>query len=154
MKLTVVITLLMTLVCGTESALSAESEPFMVQIAQRKNSQGDPLITTVGMYGVNGNTALHIDLAKYDDAERGEAWAAELGGGFLLPTRVNIFVGGGIVVGYRSNDGEYFAAWYPELGAVVHLTDGLGISISRKRYQKLYQRTEDVLMFGLVLALK
>lgn len=136
------------------AAAAAEQETSMLQFAQRKHSQGDPLITTVGVYGVRAGTAAHWDIAQYNDPQQGEAWATEFGAGYLLPTRVNVFIGGGFVAGYRRKGGEYFSAWYPEVGAVVPLIDGLGVSVSRKRYQKLYQKLEDVVMFGLVLTMK
>ncbi|MBI3776519.1 MAG: hypothetical protein HY273_13425 [Gammaproteobacteria bacterium] len=140
---------------GTSAATqAADPETSMLQFAQRKHSQGDPLITTFGIYGVRAGTAAHWDLAQYNDPQHGEAWATEFGAGYLLPTRVNVYIGGGFVAGYRRNGGEYFGAWYPEIGAVVLLTDGLGVSVSRKRYQKLYQQIEGVVMFGLVLTTK
>jgi len=145
---------LLLLVDALGVTFAAESETSVLQIAQRKNSQGDPLITTIGMYGAGGNTAIHWDLAKYEDAQQGDAWATEFGAGYLLPTRVNIYIGAGIALGYRVNGREYFADWYPEFGAVVMLTEGFGVSVSRKRYNKLYHQTENVLMFGLVLTPK
>lgn len=133
---------------------AAEAEISMLQFAQRKNSESGPRITTLGVYAARAGTSAHFDVAQYDDPQRGEAWATEFGAGYLLPTRVNVFIGGGIVAGYRRTGGDYFAAWYPEVGAVIPLTDGLGVSVSKRRYQKLYQKNEDVLMFGLVLTTK
>lgn len=154
MKSVLTFTLLMFLV-GTSGAIqSAESVPSMLQITKRMPSQGEPLITTLGMYAVNAGTAAHIDLAQYSDPQNGEAWATEFGTGYLLPLRVDVYVGGGIVVGYRRKDGEYFAAWYPEVGAVVPITDGFGLSVSSKRYQNLFQKIENVVTFGVVLTLK
>jgi len=145
---------LLLLVGVSGLANAAESEVSMLQFTQRKPSQGNPLITTIGMYGVRSGTAAHWDIAQYNDPQQGEAWATEFGAGYLLPTRVNVFIGGGFVAGYRRKGGEYFGAWYPEVGAVMLLTDGLGVSVSRKRYQKLFQQLEDVVMFGFVLTSK
>ena len=145
---------IIVLVSASGVASAAEAETSMLQFAQRKHSENGPRITTMGIYGVRAGTAAHWDVAQYQDPERGEAWATEFGAGYLLPTRVNVFIGGGVVAGYRRNGGDYFAAWYPEIGAVVPLTEGLGVSVSQRRYQKLYQRNEDVLMFGLVLMTK
>lgn len=139
------------LACASGAARAAEAETSMLHFAQRKNSESGPRVTTLGIYGVRSGTAARWDLAHYDDPQRGEAWATEFGAGYLLPTRVNVFIGGGVVAGYRRTGGEYFGAWYPEIGAVVPLTDGWGVSVSQRRYQKLYQKNEDVLMFGLVL---
>lgn len=140
------------LLAGANGAIhAAEAETSMLHFAQRKNSESGPRITTLGIYAVRAGTSAHFDVAQYRDPQRGEAWAAEFGAGYLLPTRVNVFIGGGVVAGYRRAGGEYFGAWYPEIGAVVPLTDGLGVSVSQRRYQKLYQRNEEVLMFGLVL---
>lgn len=154
MKSILACAVMVLLLGSTGAARAAEPETSMLQIAQRKHSQGAPLITTFGIYGVRAGTAAHWDFAQYNDPQHGEAWATEFGAGYLLPTRVNVFIGGGFVAGYRRNGGEYFGAWYPEIGAVVLLTDGLGVSVSRKRYQKLYQQIEDVVMFGLVLTTK
>ena len=154
MKRILTLTLLFLLIDANAAAPAIDPETSMLQLAQRKNSQGEPLITTIGMFGARGGTSIHWDLAKYEDSQHGEAWGTEFGAGYLLPTRVPIFIGAGVVAGYRRTGGEYFAAWYSEFGAVVPLTDGFGVSVSRKRYQKLYQQTEDVLMFGLVLTPK
>ena len=143
------------LLVGTSGvARAAEAEVSMMHFAQRKNSESGPRITTLGVYAVRDGTAAHFDVAEYDDPQGGKAWATEFGAGYLLPTRVNVFIGGGVVAGYRRTGGDYFAAWYPEIGAVIPLTDSFGVSVSKRRYQKLYQQNEDVLMFGLVLTTK
>ncbi len=142
---------LLLLFGASGAACAAELETSMLHFAQRKDAEGEPRITTLGVYAARAGTAAHWDVAQYNDPQRGEAWATEFGAGYLLPTRVNVFIGGGIVAGYRRNGGDYFGAWYPEIAAVMQLTDGLGVSVSRRRYQKLYQQVEDVMMFGLVL---
>lgn len=154
MKRVIMIAAVVWLAGANGAAGAAEAEISMLQFAQRKNSEDGPRVTSMGVYGVRSGTAAHWDLAQYDDPQKGEAWATEFGAGYLLPTRINVFLGGGIVAGYRRTGGDYFAAWYPEIGAVVPLIDGLGVSVSRRRYQQLFQRTEDVLMFGLVLTMK
>jgi hypothetical protein len=131
-------------------AQAADAEVSMLHLAQRKQSEGDPTITLIGAFATRGTTAAHFDLAQYRDAVKGEAWAMEFGAGYLIPTQVNVFAGGGIVAGYRRQDGDFFGAYYPEAGAVIALTPALGVSASKKRYFKLFQEVEDVVMFGVV----
>lgn len=130
------------------------AEPTLLNIAQRNTSEGDPRITSIGVFSTETGTAAHFDLVQYDDARKGEAWAVEFGAGYLLPTQIPVYIGGGVALGYRRQGGEYYSAWYPEAGAVLQLLPGLGVSVSKKRYQKLFGKTEDVLMFGVALTMK
>lgn len=147
-----IIILGMLLVGVVQSASAAEAT--LLNIAQRNTSEGDPGITSIGVFSTETGTAAHFDLVQYNDASKGEAWSVEFGAGYLLPTQVNLFIGGGVVMGYRRQGGEYFSAWYPEAGAVLQLLPGLGVSVSKKRYQKLFKEVEDVVMFGVVLIMK
>ncbi len=126
----------------------------MLQIAQRKNSEGDPRITSIGAFTTQAGTAAHFDLVQYKDEEKGEAWSFEFGGGYLIPTQVTLYAGVGVVAGYRRKGGDFFGAYYPELGILVPVSQGIGLSATTKRYNKLYKETENVIMFGVVLTEK
>jgi hypothetical protein len=131
-------------------ANAADAEVSMLHLAQRKQSEGDPTISLIGAFATRGGTAAHFDIAQYKDPENGEAWALEFGAGYLVPTQVNVFAGAGVVAGYRRKDGDFYGAYYPEVGVVVPLTPALGVTASKKRYFKLFKDIEDVVMFGVV----
>lgn len=123
----------------------------MLQLAQRKDSEGDPRINLIGAFATRAGTAAHFDLVQYKDEEKGEAWSFEFGGGYMVPTQVTLYGGIGVVAGYRRRGGEFFGAYYPEAGIMIPVSQGVGVTASAKRYNKLFKETEDVIMFGIVL---
>ena len=126
----------------------------MLTIAQRNHAEGDMEITSAGLFSTRQGTAAHFDLVQYKEPARKDTWAAEFGVGYLLPTQIPLFIGAGVVGGYRRDREDYFATWYPEAGLVVPLIPGVAVSASAKRYQRLHQERVDVLMLGIALTMK
>lgn len=143
---------LLILLNGTAKAIGPEVA--MLTLAQRNAAEGDPKITSVGMFSTQQGTSLHLDLLHFDEAGRKDSWSTELGMGYLLPTQIPLFIGGGVIAGYHRSNKDYFATWYPEVGVVVPLIPGVAVSASRKRYQRFHQEAVDVLMFGIALTMK
>jgi hypothetical protein len=132
----------------------AAKEISWLHIAQRKHAEGDPEIISVGAFATRAATSARVDIARYKDAAKGEAWGLEVGVGYIFPTVVPLYIGGGVVTGYRRKGGDYFGAYYPEAGIIFPITQGAGVSATGRRYIELFQRTEDVIFFGLVLTLQ
>ncbi len=130
------------------------AEVSMLYLAQRKHSEGDPTISTLGAFAFQEGTAAHFDIAQYNDAIKGEAWAIEFAAGYLIPTQVQLYAGVGMVAGYRRRGGDFFGAYYPEVGIVIPVSQGIGVTASTKRYNRLFKQIEDVVMFGIVLTEK
>jgi hypothetical protein len=127
------------------------AEVSMLHLAQRKNSEGDPRIELIGAFATQTGTAAHFDLARYRDEIKGEAWSFEFGAGYMVPTQVTLYAGAGVVAGYRRRGGEFFGAYYPEVGIIVPVSQGIGITATTKRYIQLFKEVENVIMFGIVL---
>lgn len=143
-----------TLLFFTFAAPAAAAEVSMLHLAQRKNSEGDPHINLIGAFAFQGGTAAHFDLVQYKDEVKGEAWSFEFAAGYLLPTQVHLYAGAGMVAGYRRRGGEFFGAYYPEIGIMIPVSQGIGLTASTKRYVKLFKEVENVVMFGIVLTEK
>lgn len=130
------------------------AEISMLHLAQRKDSEGDPRVSLIGAFASEQNTLAHLDMVQYKDDIKGEAWSIEFGAGYLIPTQISFYIGGGLVGGYRREDGNFFGAYYPEAGILVPVSQGIGVSATRKRYMKLFKEVEDVVMFGIILTEK
>ena len=65
---------------------------------------------------------------------------------------LTIFIGVGLLIGYNWDKGAFIGAYYPEAGIAANITKSVGVAISSKRYFNLYDRTEDVIMFGVMFS--
>lgn len=133
---------------------AAGPEVAMLTLAQRNHTEGDPKITSAGIFSTQQGTSAHFDVVLLEESGRKDSWSGEFGAGYLLPTQIPVFIGGGVVVGYRRDSKDYFSTWYPEVGMVVPLIPGVAVSASKKRYQRLHGEQVDVLMLGIALTMK
>lgn len=148
------VSLICTLTLFSGFAYAAGPEIAMLTVAQRNHSEGDPKITSAGMFSTQQGTSAHFDLMLIEAPGRKDSWATEFGVGYLLPTQIPVFIGGGVIAGYHRENQDYFTTWYPEVGFVIPLLPGIAVSFSKKRYQRLQQEQVDVMMFGVALTMK
>lgn len=149
--------LLLCLIMPLETILAAETT--LLRIEQRKESEGFPRVTTIGAFGIgigNGKMA-HMDISYMENerdavsgAKPGNAWGFELGVGYLIPTQVTLFIGGGFLLAMQK--GDFIKTYFPEAGILFQVSDGVALTASKKRYMKLHGDTEDVIAFGLALS--
>lgn len=136
------------------AAAVGRQETVLLRVEQRRESQGEPRITTVGMFGIGNGKMAHVDLTSIESNTAGNGAGIEIGVGYLIPTGVTLFTGVGVLLGYNSDSGEFIASYYPEVGIILQITKEFGISASHKRYYNLYNRMEVVTLFGLVFTRK
>ena len=135
------------------SNVTARQEPgkFYVQIAHSISSDNNDLnITSLGAISLENNMVGHVHLTHLASEKNGNAMALELGAGAAYNWIVSPYISVGIALGYNGDNNEKVVSCFPEIGVVVDFTEFFGITISGKRYYKLYDEYDDVIMFGLV----
>ena len=148
------LTLFVSLTLFLAPLLAEAADTSMLTVAQRKSSEGDPEFTTAGLFSTQQGTSAHFEVVRFRDAHYGDTWASEFGVGYLLPTQIPLFMGGGVVAGRRQDSKSWFSTWYPEAGVVIPLLPGIAVTATQKRYMRLHQQHEDVLMFGVAFTMK
>lgn len=92
----------------------------------------------------------HADLSYLDSDTNGSAIALDFGAGLAFNWYVSPYLSIGASLGYNWDKDEAIAAYFPEVGVVVDMTESFGMTLSAKRYYSLYQEDEDIIMLGLV----
>lgn len=137
---------------------ATRGEVTLLRVEQRRESDGDPMITSVGLFGLADNNMAHVDISYFQPGilvdenpslGSGNTWALETGIGYLIPTKVPLFVGASWVLAV--NRGDYNSTWYPEVGAMFQVGEGVLLTASRRRYMKMFGELQDAIMFGVAL---
>jgi len=112
--------------------------------------ENDLKIKSIGALAFSGSVEGHADLSYLESEENGNEWVLDFGGGYVFDSDLSLFLGAGISLGYNKGKNDYIAAYYPEVGIVLDITNTFGITVSAKRYYNLLQENEDIVMLGLV----
>lgn len=135
------------------SGVHARGEPDKgyLRIEQNQSSETNDLkITSIGALIFKKNMMGHVDLTQLKSDMNGKDLALEFGGGYVFNWKVSLFLGLGISLGYNSDKDDYIAAYFPQAGIVVDITQTFGISVSAKRYHHLHEEEDTFVMMGLV----
>jgi len=135
---------------ATATASSEPSKNYL-RIAQSKSTENNDLkFSSIGALVFRDYKAGHADLTYLESDLNGDSLALELGGGYVFNWNVSFFLGFGISLGFNSDTDDTIAAYYPEIGIVVDLTNTFGITVNGKRYHHLYEDNDATVMLGLV----
>lgn len=135
------------------SDVMAEPEPdkYYFRIAHSIATDKNDLNTTsLGVLSLENNMIGQVHLTHLASNKNGDTLALEASVGAAFNWFVSPFLSLGIALGYNGDNSEKVAAYFPEVGIVVDFTNTFGITFSGKRYYKLHDEDEDVIMFGLV----
>ncbi|MDH5711181.1 MAG: DUF4421 domain-containing protein, partial [Gammaproteobacteria bacterium] len=110
----------------------------------------DLAINSIGALSLGQEMVGHIDLTSIRSERNGNAVTLDFGGGYAFNWNVSLYVSLGIALGYNTDNSERIAAYYPEAGIVLDLTGKIGLTVSGKRYHRLYDEDERVILMGLV----
>lgn len=150
------ITLLLTvtlssLLIASEVAARPGTEKNYLRIEQNKIDETDDLtITSLGQLVFKQDMMGHVELSQLKSDINGKAYSLEFGGGYVYNWDISLFFGLGIALGYNSDKDDYIAAYFPEAGAVIDITNTFGITANVKRYHNLYEQEDVIVMLGLV----
>lgn len=138
------------------------ARPGLSQISTEKNylrienselyEKTDIKVTSLGLIGFDKNMEGSLDLNFFESAQHGNAITLNGGAGFGFKWHVSAYAGLGISLGYNLDTEDFITAYYPDVGIIVDITKSFGISLSGRRYFKLYDGldSEDVIMLGFV----
>ena len=141
------------LILFTHASVHARGESYKdyFRIEQNKPSETNDLkITSIGALVFKKNKMGHVDLTQLESDMNGKDIALEVGGGYVFNWKASLYLGLGISLGYNTDNDDYIAAYFPEAGIVVDVTERFGISVSAKRYHHLHEEEDTVVMMGLV----
>jgi len=134
-------------------------ETTQLRLEQRKDSEGDPRISTLGAFGTGNGKMARLDLVYAEAGDvaedpqrkgKGNTWGLEISAGYLVPTQLPLYFAGGVMLGV--SEGKFVSTYYPEVGILFRVSEGVSVTASKKRYMKLYGDTEDVLSLGMALS--
>jgi hypothetical protein len=132
-------------------AAEAEQEKFYIHIAHGVSSDNNNLgVTSLGALSLENNMIGHADLTYLDSENDGKALSLEFGAGLAYDWHLSPYLSIGASLGYNWDKEEYLAAWFPEIGLIVNITNRFGVSVSGRRYYSLYEEDEDIVRLGLV----
>jgi len=141
--------LLVFVPCLTFGANAGEN---FLRIEKSTQSDADPHIISIGGFGFGDGAIGHVDLSYIESVNEGDALGMDAGADFAFTAGATFFVGGGFLLGYNWDKNGIISAFYPEAGVAVNITKSLGVTFTTKRYFNLYDNTENVIMFGLLLS--
>ena len=93
-------------------------------------------------------------MAYLESDTAGDTWGLDVGVGYTFPASIKLFLGVGVLLGYNTDKEDYLTAYYPEVGAILQISDAFALSASRKRYFDLYSKTEDATLLGVVFSFR
>ena len=122
-----------------------------LRIEKNNSSETNDLeVTSIGQLGFKKDMIGHVDLSRLQSDKNGDGLALEIGGAYVFNWYASPFIGLGISLGYNSDNDDYIAAYYPEAGIVIDITNKFGFIVSTKRYHHLYDNNEAIIMMGLL----
>jgi len=143
--------ILLSFIIVSSVSARTEAEKLYVRVAHSTTSDNHDLnITSLGMLSLKNNMIGYADLTYLKSDSEGKAAVLDLGFGLAYDWHVSPYLSIGASLGYNWDQDEYLAAYYPEAGLIVNVTNAWGFSISGRRYYSLYEEDEDVVMLGLV----
>jgi hypothetical protein len=145
------VAILLFLFMITEAVAGPEPVKNYLRIEKNKSTDTDDLeIKSIGVLGFKNNSVGHVDLISLQSEKNGDGLALEFGGGYVFNWYISLFMGLGISLGYNSDIDDAITAYYPEAGIVVDITNKFGLTVSAKRYHRLYDENEVIVMMGLL----
>jgi hypothetical protein len=135
----------------SDATASPEPDKIYLRIAHSIASDKNDLnVTSIGVLSLGNNMIGQVHLTHLASEKNGDSLAMEVGAGAAFNWFVSPYISLGITLGNNLDNGDNVVAYFPEVGIVADFTNTFGITISGKRYYKLYDDHEDVVMFGLV----
>lgn len=143
--------IVLSLLVHSGIAAEAGQENFYIRAAHGVSSDSNGTgITSLGALSLENNMIGHADLTYLDSENDGKALSLEFGAGVAYDWQLSPYLSIGASLGYNWDSEEYIAAWFPEIGLIVNITNRFGVSVSGRRYYSLYEEDEDIVSLGLV----
>jgi hypothetical protein len=147
-----VLPLMFLFMFSTDVKSQPSSDKYYYRIAHSKpSSKNDLVVTSLGVMEFQNNMIGQVRLNHVASDKKGDALALELSAGAAYSWTVSPYISLGIALGYSRDNHEEVAAYYPEAGIVVDITSVFGVTLSGKRYYRLHDEDEDVIMLGIVI---
>lgn len=132
------------------SAIASPDKHYLSIEHNFPSDKDDLNIASIGMVSLKGNMIGLGKLSYLESDINGKGSTLDLGGGYSFNNDISLYFLLGASLGYNWDKDDYIAAYFPEVGIVMDFTKTFGISVSGKRYFNLYEKDEDIVMFGLV----
>jgi len=143
--------ILLSVNCLSGVIANPQPDKYYARIAHgRAHDTHDLNVTSLGVVSLKNNMVGHVDLSYLDSDTNGSAIALDFGAGLAFNWYVSPYISIGGSLGYNWDKDEAIAAYFPEVGVVVDMTESFGMTLSARRYYSLYQEDEDIIMLGLV----
>lgn len=131
-------------------AAPAQDKNYLLLEHNMSSDKSDLDVSSIGMLSLKDNKAGYAKLSYLESDSDGKATTLDLGGGVAVNSDISFFLMLGVALGYNWDKDDTIAAYFPEVGIVLDITQRFGLTVSGKRYFNLYEDDEDVIMLGLV----
>ena len=148
-RFAVTIILFVSLFSDVNAETKLDKNYLRIQKTQT-SEKNDLIITSFGALAFTKDRAGHMDLTHIQSGKHGNGVTLDFGGGYVFNWDLSLFLGFGISLGYNRDKHDYIAAYYPEAGVTLDVTESFGITANIKRYHRLYGENDAVVMLGLV----
>lgn len=156
-KMKVVLMLMLSLLVNSIlfTHVEAAVEDMMLRIELNKPDEEmlEPQIYSIGAFSVTSGKVGHFDLINFQSELEGDIWGLDFGLGYVLTgnSPVMVYLGFGLLTGYNSDQSELIPGFYPEVGLLFMLKQGVGFTATAKRYYNVYEEETDAIMLGLAM---
>ena len=156
-KMKVVLMLMLSLLVNSilfnQVEEAVEDMMFRIELNKPDEETLEPQIYSIGAFSVTSGKVGHFDLIKFESELEGDVWGLDFGLGYILSgnSPVMIYLGFGMLTGYNSDQGEFIPGFYPEVGLLFMLKQGIGFTATAKRYYNVYEEETDAIMLGLAM---
>ncbi len=155
MKVVLMLTLslLVNSILFTHVEAGVEDMMLRVELNKPDEEKLEPQIYTVGAFSVASGKVGHFDIINFQSELEGDIWGLDFGLGYVLSGKspLVVYLGFGFMTGYNSDQSEFIPGFYPEVGLLYALKQGVGFTATAKRYYNVYEEETDAIMLGLAL---
>lgn len=138
----------------TQVEAAEENILMKIEKSRPSNDIKDPEIASIGALSLNDGKIGNFDLINFKSDIEGEVWGFDIGLGYPFSSRGSplvMYAGFGILLGRNTGQGDYLFGYYPSVGLIYSLKQGVGITVTAKRYFNIYDDATDAVMLGIAL---
>jgi len=139
---------------SVEAAAAQENVLLRIEKSRSSDDITEPEIASIGAFSTSGGKIAHFDIINFDSTIEGKVWGFDMGLGYPFSSGGSpliMYLGFGVLLGYNTDQSDYIFGYYPEVGLIYSLKQGVGITATAKRYSSVYDDAVDAVMIGILL---
>ena len=156
----IILLFIASLLLNSVYIVSAYAETTQLRIEKTRDSEDplDPEVVSIGAFSISRDKVGHFDLIQFESDElvgEGKIQGIDFGIGYTYSegrSPLTMYLGFGFLLGYDKGLSDFVPGYYPEVGLVFMVQEGVGVTATAKRYFNVFDDYKDIITVGLVLA--